>query len=89
VPDTRGRNSDIVSATRAVADQMRRSSGRATRALSIVAGTERAPLLSAADAVADRLAATVGPAARFLLDHHLAAGVCVLLSSSPEELSSG
>jgi phosphoserine phosphatase len=69
---------------------MRRSSGRATRALSIVAGTERAPLLSAADAVADRLAATVGPAARFLLDDHLAAGdFCVLLSSSPEELSSG
>lgn len=57
------------------------------QALSIVAGMERAPLLSAADAVAERLAATVGPEARFLLDHHLAAGdFCVLLSSSPEEL---
>jgi phosphoserine phosphatase len=45
---------------------------------------ERAPLLLAADVVAVRLAATVGPAARFLLDHHLAAGdFCVLLSSSP------
>lgn len=57
------------------------------RALCIVACMEREPLLSAAAAVAERLAATVGPAARFLLDHHLAAGdVCVLLSSSPEEL---
>ncbi|HET6663450.1 MAG TPA: haloacid dehalogenase-like hydrolase, partial [Acidimicrobiales bacterium] len=57
------------------------------RALCIVAGMEREPLLSAAEAVAERLAATVGPEARFLLDHHLAAGdVCVVLSSSPEEL---
>lgn len=57
------------------------------RALSIVAGMERGPLLLAADAVGVRLAASVGPAARYLLDHHLAGGdFCVLLSSSPEEL---
>jgi haloacid dehalogenase-like hydrolase len=57
------------------------------RALSVVAGMERAPLLAAADVVALRLAAAVGPAARFLLDHHLGSGdFCVLLSSSPQEL---
>jgi HAD superfamily hydrolase (TIGR01490 family) len=58
-----------------------------SRGLRIVAGMERAPLLTAADAVADRLVADVGPAARFLLGHHLGAGdFCVLLSSSPQEL---
>jgi HAD superfamily hydrolase (TIGR01490 family) len=40
-----------------------------------------------ARAVAGRLAADVGPSARFLLDHHRGAGdFCVLLSSSPQEL---
>ena len=57
------------------------------RALAVVAGMHREPLLSAADAVADGLAASVRPAARFLLDHHVAAGdFCVLLSASPQEL---
>ena len=57
------------------------------RGLSIVAGMECEPLLAAADAVADRLAPTVCPAARFLLDRHLTSGdFCVLLSSSPQEL---
>jgi HAD superfamily hydrolase (TIGR01490 family) len=45
------------------------------------------PLLAAADVVAARLALTVCPAARFLLDRHLTSGdSCVLLSSSLQEL---
>jgi HAD superfamily hydrolase (TIGR01490 family) len=55
--------------------------------LSIVAGMECEPLLAVADVVAARLAPTVCPAARFLLDRHLnASDFCVLLSSSPQEL---
>jgi HAD superfamily hydrolase (TIGR01490 family) len=57
------------------------------RGLSIVAGMEREPLLAVADVVAARLAPTVCPAARYLLDRHLTSGdSCVLLSSSPQEL---
>lgn len=57
------------------------------QALAVVAGMEREPLLVAAAAVADRLAGSVRPAAKLLLDRHLdAGGFCVLLSSSPQEL---
>jgi HAD superfamily hydrolase (TIGR01490 family) len=57
------------------------------RALALIAGMDREPLLAVAELVADRLVATITPAARFLLDHHLAGGhFCVLLSASPQEL---
>jgi HAD superfamily hydrolase (TIGR01490 family) len=57
------------------------------RTLSVVAGMEPQQLLPAAEAVAERLAASVGPAASLLLAHHVGGGdFCVLLSSSPQEL---
>jgi HAD superfamily hydrolase (TIGR01490 family) len=60
---------------------------RHVRALGLVAGMDRQPLLAAAETVAERLTAEIGPAARLLLDHHLTAGdFCVLLSSSSHEL---
>lgn len=59
---------------------------RAT-ALSLIAGMERAPLLDVVRVVGIRLSGQVRPAARWLLEQHLAAGdFCILLSASPHEL---
>jgi HAD superfamily hydrolase (TIGR01490 family) len=56
-------------------------------ALQHVAGLDRAPLVALAQDVADRLVATVTPAAWFLLERHLDAGdFVVILSASPQEL---
>lgn len=58
-----------------------------SRALTMIAGMDRAPLHEVVDTVGERLVAAVGPAARLVLGYHLAAGdFCVLLSSSPHEL---
>lgn len=55
--------------------------------LADAAGREAEPFLVVARAVGPSLAATVAPAARFLLRRHLQAGdFCVILSASPHEL---
>lgn len=56
-------------------------------ALTLIAGLDRAPLLDVVATVGARLHTRVRPAARWLLDRHLAAGdFCILLSASPHEL---
>jgi HAD superfamily hydrolase (TIGR01490 family) len=55
--------------------------------LDAAAGRAAAPLLEAARSMGGALAREVAPAARFLLQRHLAAGdFCIVLSASPHEL---
>jgi HAD superfamily hydrolase (TIGR01490 family) len=57
------------------------------RALSVMAGLERDPIVALADRVAQQLVAGMTSDARLVLDRHLADGdFCVLLSASPHEL---
>jgi HAD superfamily hydrolase (TIGR01490 family) len=57
------------------------------RALEAVTGLERSSFVDLVSRVGGRLAQTVAPGARMLLDRHLAAGdFCVVLSASPHEL---
>ena len=58
-----------------------------TTALHMVAGRQAEPLAALAREVGAELAASLRPAARFLVDQHLRAGdFCVVLSASPQEL---
>ena len=53
-----------------------------------LAGREREPIADAIAAVGERVAATVYPTARWLLERHLDAGdFCVVLTASPQELA--
>ena len=55
--------------------------------LADVADREAAPLLEVAEGLGEDLARTARPGARWLLDHHLAAGdFCVIASASPQPL---
>lgn len=58
-----------------------------TTLLAAVAGQEAAPYLEVARGLGQELSAAAVPAARWLLDMHLAAGdLCVVVSASPQEL---
>lgn len=59
----------------------------AHRLLADVADREAGPLLDVAEGLGEGLARTARPGARWLLDHHLAAGdFCVIASASPQPL---
>ncbi len=58
-----------------------------TALLASVAGREATPYLAVARELGDELAGAARPAARWLLDMHLAVGdFCVVVSASPQEL---
>jgi HAD superfamily hydrolase (TIGR01490 family) len=57
------------------------------RALAVMAGIERDPLLELVDDVGHRLAGVMYPGARWALERHLEAGdFCVVVSAAPQEL---